>query len=210
MVNKQSVHRLSLYRSALHRLKGLGFSRITSSQLSETLDVAATQIRKDFSVFGISGNRRGGYEIAPLAERLKQLLGKHQVFRVVVAGAGNIGTALAHYRGFTEEEVEITGVFDIDPAKIHRKNMVRVYHLDEMPAFIQKNKIKAGVICVPAAAAQGVCDSMVKAGIRGIINFAPVQLKVPDDCVIREINLLYALEYVAFYLQGQAVHKKTG
>jgi redox-sensing transcriptional repressor len=205
--SRPSIRRLSEYRALLKRLYFMKVHRVASHWLAEKLGFTAAQVRKDFSQFNITGHKRGGYEIAGLLDQINNLLGKFSLLKVVVAGAGNIGTALSHYDGFKNEQMEIVGLFDTDPAKWRRSGGTPVYPLAQMPEFIRHHKIRLGIICVPAAAAQEVCTLMVKSGIQGILNFAPVKLKTPESVMVHKINLVNELEYVAFFLQKG---KETG
>jgi redox-sensing transcriptional repressor len=117
MINKKCILRLLRYKNALHRFDGLGFVKIFSDNLADAVGVTASQVRKDFSLFGISGNKRGGYQIDALLEKLNGLMGKNETQKVVIVGGGHIGTALMKYKGFEKEGIKIVACFDIDPAK---------------------------------------------------------------------------------------------
>jgi redox-sensing transcriptional repressor len=117
MINKKCILRLLRYKNALHRFDGLGFVKIFSDNLADAVGVTASQVRKDFSLFGISGNKRGGYQIDALLEKLNGLMGKNETQKVVIVGGGHIGTALMKYKGFEKEGIKIVACFDIDPTK---------------------------------------------------------------------------------------------
>jgi redox-sensing transcriptional repressor len=174
MVNKKVVARLSSYRSALIRFQQLGFVKVFSDTLAEAVGATSAQVRKDFSLFGISGNKKGGYQTDNLIEKLQALLGKDRLQSVIIAGIGNIGTALLKYKAFESEGIKIIAGFDIDPSKQNKKAKAPVMPLEEMAAFVHERDIRIGIIAVPDVAAQSVCDAMVAAGIRGILNFAPL------------------------------------
>ena len=142
--NKNSIIRLSRYKNALYRLKGLGFVKVFSDNLADAVGVMPSQVRKDFSIFDISGNKRGGYRIDDLIERLNGILGKNEVQKVVVAGAGNIGTALMKYKCFEKEGIKLLAAFDIDAAKYSKNSDVTVMPLEKMGEFI-KNRNNNGV-----------------------------------------------------------------
>ncbi|MFA5117599.1 MAG: redox-sensing transcriptional repressor Rex [Candidatus Omnitrophota bacterium] len=200
ITNKNCIIRLSRYKNALYRLRTLGFIKVFSDNLADAIGVMPSQVRKDFSIFGISGNKRGGYQVDELIEKLNGILGKNEVQRVVIAGAGNIGTALMKYKGFEKEGIKLMAVFDIDPLKFTRVTDVPVLPLEQLPDFVKKNKIKIGIIAVPDIAAQQTLDSMVSAGIKGILNFAPIRLRGPLDCVINNVNLELELENVIYFV----------
>ncbi|MCU7494006.1 MAG: redox-sensing transcriptional repressor Rex [Ignavibacteria bacterium] len=200
--NKHSIIRLLKYKSSLLRFRILGFKRVFSDNLADAADVTAAQVRKDFSLFGIPGNRRGGYQIDELLSRLNSLLGKDVVQKVIIVGAGHIGSALMKYKGFDKEGIQITAGFDIDPDKIQREAEIPVYPFDEMKDYIKNNDIKIGIISVTEMFAQHVLDGMVEAGIKGVLNFAPVKLKGPDEVFISNVDLLGELEKVIYFVKS--------
>ena len=200
ITNKNSIIRLSKYKDALYRLKNLGFVKVFSDNLADAVGVTASQVRKDFSIFGISGSKRGGYQIDQLIEKLNQILGKNIIQKVIIAGLGNIGMALMKYRGFEKEGINIVAMFDIDPAKFDRNAKVPILPLDEMKEYIRVNNIKMGIIAVPDVAAQQVLDVMLGAGIKGVLNFAPIRLRAGSDAVINNVNLISELENVMYFV----------
>jgi redox-sensing transcriptional repressor len=204
MVNKKVVTRLSSYRTALLRFHELGFVKVFSDTLAEAVGATSAQVRKDFSLFGISGNKKGGYQTDVLIEKLQSLLGKDRVQPVIVVGIGNIGTALLKYRGFEDEGIRIVAGFDLDPAKVNRKLKVPVLPADEMRDFIREQHVAIGIIAVPDAAAQAVCDALVAAGIRGILNFAPIVLHAEEGVVVNNVNLQNELENVIYFVNTLA------
>ena len=205
IANKNCIIRLSRYKNALHRLKVLGFVKVFSDNLADAIGVLPSQVRKDFSIFGISGNRRGGYNIDELIDKLNSILGKDRVQKVVVVGTGNIGTALMKYKGFEKEGIKIVAGFDIDPAKYHETADMPVLPLEKLKEMVKAENIKIGIIAVPDIAAQQVFDMMVSAGIKGILNFAPIRLRGPEDLIINNINVELELESVSYFVN--ALHK---
>jgi len=202
ITNKNCVIRLSRYKNALHRLKSLGFVKVFSDNLADAVGVTSSQVRKDFSIFGISGSKRGGYQIDSLIEKLNLILGKNEVHKVVIAGVGHIGSALIKYRGFDKEGIKVAAGFDIDAGKYDFQSQIPVLPLEEMKNYIRNNNIKIGIIAVPDIAAQQVLDIMVAAGIKGILNFAPLRLRVQDDIVINNVNLELELENVIYFVNA--------
>lgn len=192
--------RLSKYRAALCRLKSLGFVRIFSDNLADAVEVTSSQVRKDFSIFDISGNKRGGYKIDELIENINTILGKDELQKAVIVGLGKLGSALMQYPGFEKEGVKIVAGFDTDASKFKLKEKNSVLPLAGLPEFVRKNNIKIGIITVPAIAAQQVADIMLSAGIKGILNFAPIQLRGNDDCVINNVNLEVELENLIYFV----------
>ncbi|MFP4417126.1 MAG: redox-sensing transcriptional repressor Rex [Chitinivibrionales bacterium] len=205
--NKKVITRLSRYKNALYRFQSLGFVKIFSEYLAEAVGVTSAQVRKDFSLFGIQGNKRGGYQIEALLDKLNDILGKNELQKVVLVGAGNLGTALLKYKNFEKEGIKIVAGFDIDPAKQNTRDSVPVLHLDQIDGFVKEHKIKIGIIAVPDVAAQATLEQMTAAGIKGVLNFSPIQLKAPDGCVVNNVNLELELENLIYFVNAM---EKTG
>jgi redox-sensing transcriptional repressor len=202
VTNKNCILRLSRYKNSLYRFKSLGFFKIFSDYLADAVGVTSAQVRKDFSLFGISGNKRGGYQIDTLIEKLNDILGKNELQKVIMAGAGNLGSALMKYKNFEKEGIKIVAAFDIDPSKISARLAVPVYPLDELENFARDNEIKIGIISVPDIAAQTALDLMMRAGIKGVLNFAPIQLKTAGDCIVSNVNLELELENLIYFVNA--------
>ncbi|MFA5004752.1 MAG: redox-sensing transcriptional repressor Rex [Candidatus Omnitrophota bacterium] len=200
ITNKNCIIRLSRYKNALYRLQALGFVKVFSDNLADSVGSTASQVRKDFSLFGISGNKKGGYQINALLEKLNSILGKDQLQKVIVIGAGHIGSALMRYRGFEKEGIRIVAGFDIDPAKINRNNTVPVLPLEEAKAYIKSQGIKIAILAVPDIAAQQAADLISASGIKGILNFAPLGLKNAEGCIINNVNLEIELENLIYFV----------
>jgi redox-sensing transcriptional repressor len=200
--NKNCIIRLSRYKNALYRFKNLGFVKVFSDNLADAVTVTSAQVRKDFSLFGITGNKRGGYQIDSLIERLNTILGKNEINKVVIIGLGNIGQALLNYKGFEKENIKISAVFDIDPAKQKKSADVPILPIEQLKDFVKTNNIYIGVIAVPEIAAQNALDKLIEAGIKGILNFAPIALKAPEQCVLNNVNLELELENVIYFVNA--------
>jgi len=200
ITTKNCIIRLSRYKNALYRFQALGFVKVFSDNLAESVGVTAALVRKDFSVFGISGNKKGGYQIEALLEKLNSILGKDRLQKVIVIGAGYIGSALMRYRGFEGEGIKITAGFDIDPSKVNRSASVPILPLEEVKGFIKSYGIKIAVLAVPDIAAQEVVDIICANGIKGILNFAPLRLKSPECCIISNVNLEIELENLIYFV----------
>jgi redox-sensing transcriptional repressor len=199
---KNYIVRLSRYKNALYRFQTLGFVKIFSDNLGEAIGVTATQVRKDFSLFGITGNKKGGYNVESLIEKLNKILGKDKIQDVVAIGAGHISTALMRYKGFEKEGIRIVACFDIDPAKFSNSGSIPVLPLDRLKDFVKEKHIEIGIIAVPDIAAQQVMDIMVSCGIKGILNFAPIRLKAPADIVVNNVNLALELENLIYFVNA--------
>jgi redox-sensing transcriptional repressor len=186
----------------LNRLRTLNFVRVFSDNLADAAGVTAAQVRKDFSLFGITGNRRGGYKVDDLAEQLNKILGKNQLHEFVVLGIGNIGRALLHYPGFDRSGISVAAGFDIDPAKYDRDSKPPVLPLEQLAEVIQVRDVKLAILAVPDYAAQQVLELVLAAGIKGVLNFAPICLKAPPGCVVNNINLETELENLIYFVNA--------
>jgi redox-sensing transcriptional repressor len=175
---------------------------VFSDNLADAAGVTAAQVRKDFSLFGITGNRRGGYRVDELAEQLNKILGKDQLHEFIVIGVGNIGRALLHYPGFERSGINVAAGFDIDPAKFNRESEPPVLPLDQLAGIIKNRDIRLAILAVPDYAAQQVLELALSAGIRGVLNFAPICLKTPTGCVINNINLETELENLIYFVNA--------
>lgn len=199
---KKVVERLHGYRNALYRLKHMGLVKVFSDNLADAVDVTSSQVRKDLSLLGPSGNKRGGYFIDDLILKLNEILGKDKTQDIIVVGAGNIGTALMNYPGFQREGIKIVAAFDRDPGKIKRDGAVPVLPLEELKDFVSQHHIKVGIIAVPDTVAQQVFNEMVAVGIKGILNFAPMRLNTPENFVINNVNVGIELETVIYFVNA--------
>jgi redox-sensing transcriptional repressor len=198
--NKRVILRLSRYRNALTRFKALGFVKIFSEYLADAVVVTSAQVRKDFSLFGISGNKRGGYQIDALIAKLNEILGKNEIQKVVLVGAGQLGSALLKYRNFEQEGIKIVAAFDIDPSKQLQKTTIPILPLEQITEYIKHHDVKIAILCVPDIAAQQTLDVLVKSGIKGVLNFAPIELKAPEDCIINNVNVAVELENLIYFV----------
>jgi redox-sensing transcriptional repressor len=202
MANRSCVIRLSRYKNALNRLRALNFVRVFSDNLADAAGVTAAQVRKDFSLFGIAGNRRGGYKVDDLSDQLNKILGKDHLQEFVVVGMGNIGKALFHYRGLAKSGISIAAGFDIDPVKFDEHSVPPTLSLERLVEYVRQRNIQMGIIAVPEYAAQQVLELMLSAGVRGVLNFAPICLKAPNGCIINNINLESELENLIYFVNA--------
>lgn len=202
ITNKKSILRLSKYKKALTRLHSMGFKKVFSDNLADAIGVTPSQVRKDFSIFDLSGHKKGGYLIDDLIHKINKILGKEEVEKVIIVGCGNIGTALMRYNGFEKEFIKIVAAFDNNPAKIDNDSQIPILPIEEMHDFIIKEKIRTAVLAVPDQAAQHVVDILVNAGIKGVLNFSPLYLRVPEDFIISNVNLEVELEGVIYFVNA--------
>jgi redox-sensing transcriptional repressor len=208
IVNKKCITRLSRYRRALLRLKDLGFVRIFSDTLGEAVGATAAQVRKDFSLFGIAGNKKGGYQVDGLLDSLQNILGKDKEQKVIVVGTGNIGKALIQYRGFERERIKVVAGFDVDSTKINKRSKIPILPVAELSNYVKKHGIQIGIIAVPDYAAQQVCEAMLSAGIKGILNFAPIRLRGSEEVIVNNVHLQIELENVIYFVNALNKNKK--
>lgn len=198
--SRKHIIRLLRYKDSLKQLKSLGFIKVFSDNIADSVGVTPSQVRKDFSIFGIPGNKRGGYLIENLLDDFNKILGKSEIHNVIVVGVGSLGSALIKYKHFEKENIRIIAGFDNNSYKIEENSQIPILHIDKMKDFIISNNIDIGIITVPENAAQSVLDIMIKAGIKGILNFTPVQLKGKDDVIIHNIHLQTELECLIYFV----------
>lgn len=197
-----AIKRLTSYYRILHFFTTHNTPKIFSKDLASILSLNPAQVRKDLSYFGTFGKPRTGYNVAHLAGEISRILGISGERRVIIIGAGNLGTALASYQGFSVFGFRIIALFDIDIRKTG-KNIkgIPCYHIKCFEKFVRKEKIEMAVISVPAESAQGIALLAVRSGIRAILNFAPVRLKVPESVKVNNLDLALELKSLSYYLK---------
>ena len=195
------IGRLPVYLRALQRLSDKGIQTTSSQELGEIVGISAAQIRKDISQFGEFGKQGTGYSIPFLIERLRTILKVDRVWDVVIVGMGDIGHALARYQGFSNRGFVIKMVFDSDPQKVGQKvGSFEILDMAVMAEKIKQNKIKMAMLTVPAAVAQEVADQLIKAGVKGILNYAPISLSVPPGVRVQHIDPATHLQRMTYYI----------
>lgn len=198
-----TVRRLSLYLRFLEEFEGRGLATISSDELAARGGTTSAQVRKDLSFFGSFGKRGLGYSVPELAARLRQILGLEREWRIIIVGAGKIGAALAQYRGFRQRGFNIVSVYDSDDAKVGRKlDGFTIRGMDSLRDDNRRHPADIAILTVPADAAQDVVNRLVEAGIKAIMNFAPVQLQVPDHVALKTVNMAMELEGLSFALSN--------
>lgn len=204
-IPEATVGRLPVYLRALVEMAEAGATTISSETLAEAAGVNSAKVRKDLSHLGSYGTRGVGYDVAYLIHQVRRELGLTQHWPILIAGVGNLGHALANYRGFAERGFRIAALVDIDPGKIGESvGGMTVRHLDDLASLVKQNAVAIGVICTPASAVQEVADRMVGAGIRSILNFAPAVIVVPQGVSVRKVDLAIELQILAYYEQRKA------
>lgn len=200
-VAESTIRRLSLYLRFLEEFEGQGVATVSSEALASRGGTTSAQVRKDLSLFGSFGKRGLGYPVPELVERLREILGLTRRYQVAMIGAGKIGSALVQYRGFRQRGFDIVAIFDVDPAKIGRQwNGLTILDIALLEAQLRGGEIDMAVLVTPAEAAQPLADRLVQLGVQAILNFAPVQLVVPEDVVVKTVNLALELETLSYAL----------
>lgn len=197
-----AVRRLSLYLRELECLWRADQRTVSSKQLGEALKLTATQIRKDLAYFGQFGQPGIGYDVGELTTRIRHILGTDRTWNVLLVGAGNLGMALSAYRGFARKGFRLVAVFDDDRSKIGRSipaapDLV-VQPLSDLAKTVRERDIRLAIIAVPAESAQEVADKLVAAGVRGMLNFAPVNLDTDRKVSVSAVDLAVQLEQLSF------------
>jgi redox-sensing transcriptional repressor len=197
---KNSLKRIFLYLACLQRQKLMGVEKVFSYTLAKETGVTPDQVRKDFSEFGITGNKRGGYDINELLEKMEIIFHRNKDNNIVLVGMGNMGLALSKYGKFIQRHMNIVATFDIDPFKQKMRSGIPVYSMNRLKEIIERFNVRVAIVAVPEISAQEVVDELVRYGIKGIMNFAPGLLKVPPAVVINNVNLCDELESVIYYV----------
>lgn len=194
-----AVRRLSLYLRQLEALHERQVRTVSSRRLAETLALTDAQVRKDLAYFGQFGRPGVGYEVDPLIHRLRHILGTDRVSNTLIVGTGNLGRALAAYDGFVPKGFQLVACFDADEKKVGKKvGKMTTQPMSELADTVTKLDVRLAIIAVPAEAAQPVADALAKTTIHGILNFAPVRLKVPDTIGVRALDVAAELEQLSF------------
>jgi redox-sensing transcriptional repressor len=195
-----TVARLPLYYRALLEVADQGVTTVSSEQIAELCEVNAAKVRKDLSYLGSYGTRGVGYDVNELVEEIARELGLTRDWPVVIVGIGNLGRALANYRGFGARGFRVVALLDTDRATIgQRVGELGVEPLDALDGIVGEREVAIGVIATPATAAQGVADRLVAAGVRSILNFAPTVVSVPEGVSLRKVDLATELQILSFY-----------
>ena len=199
-----TVRRLSLYLRFLEESANRGLVTISSDELARRGGTTSAQVRKDLSFFGSFGKRGLGYSVPELTDSLREILGLRRDWQVIIVGAGKIGTALAQYKGFRQRGFRVTAVYDRDPKKIGTKwDSLTVRDMSSIERDLTKEKPDIAVLTTPAEEAQNVVDLLVRAGIRAVLNFAPIQIQVPPEVTLKNVNMAMELEGLSFALTNR-------
>jgi redox-sensing transcriptional repressor len=200
-ISELTTNRMSVYLRCLNNLAEKGEKTVSSDKLAKQFHLNSAQIRKDLAYFGEFGVRGVGYYVDELREHLTKILGLNTEHCVAIIGAGRLGTALADYYGLTQTNFSVAALFDADEKKIgQRVGEVEIFDIKDFVRIAEKDKIDVAVIAVPAPFAPSVLELVVKAGIKAVMNFAPVPLKVEGDVKIKTVDLTISLESLSYFL----------
>ena len=192
--NHEVIRRLSKYRNVMRKMKELGLVRVFSDNLADAIGVSPSLVRKDFSMFNLTGNKRGGYRIDELVAKLNVLLGKDKKQKVVIIGCGKLGQALMNHNGFPRVGICVVAGFDSDPAVLDAEAPIPILHIKEIKNFVTKNQISVAALTVPEPCVQGMVETLKKTCVKGVINFAPLPLKSSDGFLVHNINMEQEIE----------------
>ncbi len=199
-----TVKRLSRYLRALERFQERGYETISSEELAGELHLKPSQLRKDLAYFGEFGTRGMGYNIPRLAEALRRILGLHRQWAIGIIGVGNLGTALLRYRGLNEKGFRVAALFDDDPEKVgSSRSGILIHHVDELPEIVKEKNIQIAILTIPAPAARAMAEVAIAAGIRAILNFAPVSIKVPPGVQYLHVDIASEIKILSHFLANQ-------
>jgi redox-sensing transcriptional repressor len=203
-IAESTVRRLSLYLRFLEEFEQEGAATVSSAALAQRGGTTSAQVRKDLSFFGSFGKRGLGYSVPELAAKLRDILGLQRAYEVAVIGAGKIGSALVSYRGFATRGFNVRWVFDRDRSKVGAMwNGLEVRDLAHLERDLAERPPEIAILAIPADGAQAVVERLVAIGVRAILNFAPVQLAVPDHVAVKNVNMALELETLSYALRNR-------
>ncbi len=196
------IDRLPVYARALTAMQRQGREVVNSQELGERLGVTPAQIRKDLSYFGRFGKQGRGYNVARLLEELHEILGLTREWPMVLVGVGQLGRAIVSYGGFVPQGFRIVEAFDVDPAIVGTTvDGLTVNGVDALPEALKRQKVEIAIVAVPAATAQSVIDILIRAGVKAILNYAPIAAQAPPNVQIKDIDPVLALQSMTFYVK---------
>lgn len=200
-ISNAVIKRLPRYRRYLIELQKKGQTKISSSEFSDMIGYTASQIRQDLNNFGEFGQQGYGYNVEQLCNAISGILGLDQQYKMIIAGAGNLGRAIAHHTYYYQQGFAVKAIFDVKSELIGTKlNDVAIYDIEDMVEYIERHKIDIGIICTPKEGAQAVADKMCFAGVRGVWNFAPVDIEVPKHVSVEHVHLSDSLHSLAYHM----------
>ncbi len=199
------VRRLPKYYQYLKDLEMREVEKISSKQLADLMGLTASQIRQDLNFFGAYGQQGYGYRVTELKDAIRNILGLSRKYKSVVVGAGNLGRAISNYERFGHENIEIVAMFDQDPNKIGKEvGSIPIKDIAEFNDFVEKEGISIAILSVPREVGQKLTDTIVASGIKGILNLVPLDLNVPDDVKVENVNITDSILTVTYYLDDMS------
>ena len=192
--NQEVIRRLSRYHHVMRKMKALGLVKVFSDNLADAVGVSPSLVRKDFSMFNLTGNKRGGYRIDDLVAKLNVLLGKDKKQKIIIIGCGKLGQALMNHNAFPRVGIRVVAGFDSDPAVVDPEAAIPILHIRGIKEFIAENQIRVAALTVPEPCVQGMVDMLKKTCVKGVINFAPLPLRGTDGFLIHNINVEQEIE----------------
>lgn len=207
-ISEAVIKRLPRYYRCICQLQRDGHDRISSHGLSKLTGLTASQIRQDLNCFGGFGQQGYGYKVSDLKEELRSLLGLGKGMEMIIVGAGNIGQALAHYKGFPREGFCVRAMFDINILSGRTVDNIDILHTDMLEKYLEVNKADIGVICVPQESAQHIADRLCSSGIKYLWNFTPCDIKVPKEIIVENVNLSDSLYLLSYRINSQLENEK--
>lgn len=211
VISEETIKRLSLYLRNLRKLKENGVEIISSDKVTKLLRVSPFQFRKDLSYFGEFGKRGVGYEVDKLTGEIEKILGVNQEWKIIMVGVGRLGSALLGFEGFSRFNINIAYAFDKDKEKIGKSRKgVKIYSVDDLENIIKKDKIKLAIISTSPETAQEIVNRLVKVGVKGILNFVPVVLSIPDNVSVSNVDMACELESLIFFCKEKKYIKSNG
>jgi len=201
-IPQATAKRLPLYYRFLKNLHSSGKQRVSSAELSEAVKVDSATIRRDFSYFGALGKKGYGYNVNYLLSFFRKTLDQDELTKVALIGVGNLGTAFLHYNFLKNNNTKIEMAFDVDPNKAGTKiGDINIYHMDDMEEVMKNQDVSVAILTVPASVAQSITDRLVKADVKGILNFTPARLNVPPLIRVHHIDLAVELQSLVYFLK---------
>ena len=197
MISEAVIKRLPRYYRHIKQLADSGVTRVSSNKIASVLNITASQVRQDLCNFGGFGQQGYGYDVVKLKNELAAILGLDKEFDVIIVGAGNIGRALAGYRGFRDDGFFVRALFDIDP-RCSSINGIKVYEMDFLEAYLNQNNVDIAIIATQKDSAKTVADALIKYGVKSIWNFAPIELEVPEGVTVENISMSESLYVLSF------------
>lgn len=209
-ISRAVIKRLPRYYRYLGELLDNGVERISSNELSDRMQVTASQIRQDLNNFGGFGQQGYGYNVKFLYHEIGKILGLDKTYNMIILGAGNLGQALANYVRFEKRGFRVIGMFDVNPQLVGKKiRGIEIRLLDELPEFLAENDIQIATLTLPKAAAEEVAVKLVESGIKAIWNFAHTDLDLPDDVVVENVHLSESLMQLSYNITKYQREKNT-